>query len=73
MSPSVVRLKFTDPDLFLSLGLKVETVKLLWLKYGNSLLVAHSVKPCALVILPPSYLKNPVGPRMCVWLTLEKA
>lgn len=61
MSTSVVRLKFTDPDLFLSIGLKVETVKLLWLKHGNSLLVAHSVKPCALLFTAFLLLKESCG------------
>lgn len=41
MCTSVVRLQLCDPELFLSMGLKVETIKLLWLQHRNGLLVAE--------------------------------
>lgn len=72
MHMSVACLKCNDPDLFLSMGLKLETVKpvglsletiCLWLSSGKLGNLNHSAS---------SYLKNPVGSRMCVWLTHEK-
>lgn len=72
MDMSVACLKCNDPGLFLSTGLKLETVKpvdlsletiCLWLNSGKLGNFSRSVS---------SYLKNPVGSRMCVWPTHEK-